>query len=342
MPRRVLRGFAALCVLSLLIVSCSHKKKSAEPSPTSAAPTTTSPTPKPSKSPGITGNPFTGRPGTPQPVLAIKVDNAPAARPQAGLDYADLVYEELVEGGATRFLAVFASRQAPRIEPVRSARESDIELLKQYGKVIFAYSGGNTGVITMVEHANLFTANAKKMGQFNLDFSRHRPYNTYVAGADLIRAFPGAAKAQDIGLRFGNRFAGARIERVTIPFSPLVTTSFLWDGSSKRWLRSTNGRPAILANGARMASPNVVVQYVQVHPSRFVDRAGNNTPYSITTGKGDAIVLRDGKYVRCRWTRPNAASRTRFVDAKSGKDVLLAPGPVWFLLARTGTRVALG
>lgn len=86
-------------------------------------------------------SPFTGLPGRSGPVLAVKIDNVRAARPHTGLGAADIVYVEQVEAGLTRFLAVYSSRQPPRVGPVRSARESDVELLRQFGRPALAYSG---------------------------------------------------------------------------------------------------------------------------------------------------------------------------------------------------------
>src|SRR5262245_45110297 len=87
-------------------------------------------------------SPFTGEPvRSLSRVLAVKIDNIVNARPQTGLTHADIVYVLPVEGGLSRFLATFSSDYPPVIGPVRSAREDDLGLLRQFGRPAFAYSG---------------------------------------------------------------------------------------------------------------------------------------------------------------------------------------------------------
>ena len=101
-------------------------------------------------------SPFTGEP-VPSlgPVLAVKIDNLAPARPQTGLTSADIVYVIPVEGGLSRLLAVFSSHVPPVIGPVRSAREDDLELLRQFGRPAFAYSGAQPQLLPVVERARI-------------------------------------------------------------------------------------------------------------------------------------------------------------------------------------------
>ena len=86
-------------------------------------------------------------------VLAVKIDNLAPARPQTGFTGADIVYVLPVEGGLSRFMAVFSSRFPSVIGPVRSAREDDLELLRQFGRPAFAYSGAQPQLLPVVERA---------------------------------------------------------------------------------------------------------------------------------------------------------------------------------------------
>ncbi|MEU2184909.1 DUF3048 N-terminal domain-containing protein, partial [Streptomyces thermolilacinus] len=145
---------AVAVALALLLGRCGTDG----PSPT--APATSPPpsaTPTPSDRPTSPPvSPFTGLPGRTGPVLAVKIDNVRAARPHTGLGAADLVYVEQVEAGLTRFLAVYASQQPPRVGPVRSARESDVELLRQFGRPALAYSGVRSALKGFVQDAPLY------------------------------------------------------------------------------------------------------------------------------------------------------------------------------------------
>src|SRR5207249_9034733 len=97
-----------------------------------------------------------------RPALAIKVENLPAARPQTGLDQADIVYEEPVEAGITRFIAVFQCQEAPRVEPVRSGRLTDPDILVQFDHPLFGYAGGVPQVKRKVIQTGLVDVNYLK------------------------------------------------------------------------------------------------------------------------------------------------------------------------------------
>ena len=87
-------------------------------------------------------------------MLAVKIDNTSAARPRIGLDAADVVYVEPVEGGLTRLLAVFSRKQPAEVGPVRSGRESDVDLVANYGRVALAFSGSSSYTKRILDRAS--------------------------------------------------------------------------------------------------------------------------------------------------------------------------------------------
>ena len=82
-----------------------------------------------------------GRGGARRPALAVKIENSVDARPQSGLNAADVVWEEVVEGGITRFVAVYHSTLPPEIGPIRSVRPMDAAIAGPLHG-LFAFSGG--------------------------------------------------------------------------------------------------------------------------------------------------------------------------------------------------------
>lgn len=274
-------------------------------------------------------------------VIAVKIDNAPLARPQSGLDQADIVYEELVEGGTTRFLAIFSSQQAPVIGPVRSVRESDLPLLRVFGRVLFAFSGGNSGVKATVRRAPIINMSYDAVPGAYYRAGRRRDAINYMTSSErLLAARSGGEVAHDIGLRFGNLTAGqaAAPTATTVSIAwPRARTAFVYDPRTHRYLRSMDGRPALLRGGAQMSTPNIVIQYVRVTNSRYTDVTGSHSPYTTTTGTGTGLVLRDGRAIPVRWARSSSSGPFRYRDL-SGADVRLRPGPVWVLLVPSNRR----
>ena len=311
-----------------------------KPTPTPTPSATASPTPSPTPAPVdlLTGlpSPASG------PLVAIKVDNAVLARPyQTGLSRAAVVYQELVEGGSTRLLAVFESSLAGlrEVGPIRSVRESDVELVRQFGKIDIGFSGGNTGVKAIVRTAarNGWLIDASydvRPGAYRLGAQR-RDARNFFAVPSALAAHPGNG-AVDIGLRFGAPAVGgvplasavatyAAQSRVTLRYNPAAFT----------WSVAQDGR---LMGGVGPA--NVVIQRVVERPSGFRDVHGQPTPYTVTAGAGAVTVLRDGQRFTGTWKRAGHGA-THFLGA-SGKDIPLRPGPTWVLLVPTSGGISFG
>jgi hypothetical protein len=316
-----------------LLAACSGSgKPTASPSPTPSP--TVSPTPSPTPTPVL--DPLTGLALVRGPVVAVKVDNAPLARPyQRGMRQAAVVYQELVEGGLTRFMAVFESTQATsEVGPVRSGRESDIDILRVYAKPPLAFSGAQPGVLALIRGA----ARAGYLIDASYDTApylfrlgeRRRDARNFFVVPSRVGQSRGGGDPRDIGFRFGPEPGGVPVTVATAAFSPQSRMRVRFDAAKGRWVISQNGRVV------PVSPANVIVQEVRTKPSRFHDVHHMNTPLTISTGTGTAFVLRDGKRFAGTWRR-SAYGPTRFVDA-AGKDILLSTGPTWvFLLPRSGS-----
>ncbi|MER7951769.1 DUF3048 domain-containing protein [Streptomyces sp. NPDC096079] len=325
-PGRVLT--ALLCALTAAgLYGCSGSGPS-EPSPT---PTTTPATPPPTAPTGL--SPLTGLPARPAPVLAVKIDNVPAARPHTGLGAADLVYVEQVEGGVTRLLAVYSSRLPDLTGPVRSARESDIALLGDFDRPVLAYSGAQSALNPLLRAAPLdLVTESTTPGAFRRSADRPAPHNLYLRPGRALAAAPGAGEARDIGFRFGPAPPGGTPVTHTSVRYPAARYTFTWSAADRAWRVAMDGREARATDTGPLTPETVVVQYVTIRPSRFHDRFGAVSPYSETVGDGRALVLRDGRAHEARWSRPSAASGTTFTTP-AGAPLPFAAGQVWIVLA---------
>lgn len=268
----------------------------------------------------------------PGPVLAVKIDNAPAARPPTGLDAADVVYAEQVEGGLSRLMALYATRLPPAVGPVRSARESDLELLRQFTRPVLAFSGAQGKLLPLIDRAPLTAVTPEESsGAFYRDADRAAPHDLFLRPKALVPSPPGAA-ALTTGFRYGAAPPGGTPEKARSVRFPAARFTFTWSPDRGRWLVAMDGRASVTTGGQRVAAATVVVQYVTVRGSRFHDFLGNTTPYTQTVGSGRATVLRDGRAFDARWERPAAADGTRFTTA-DGAAMTFAPGQVWVVFA---------
>jgi Protein of unknown function (DUF3048) N-terminal domain/Protein of unknown function (DUF3048) C-terminal domain len=295
-----------------------------------------------SRQPGPSARPPSGltgyAAGVGRPQIAVKIDNTRPAFPQVGLGDADIVYLEQVEGQLTRIMAIFSSRLPAQIGPVRSARESDLDLLRQYGRVDFAFSGANSGVLRLVSAAPLNDVSGPTVpAAYHRDLSRPAPYNLFLRPERVLAARP-AALASDIGLRFAAAppTTGRVSAGFSVRFGPSASVTVRYDAGRHGWQILMDGRRRSTAGAGPATPANVIVQYVRVTGSRFHDVLGHVSPRTVSTGTGNAVVFRDGRAVPAHWNRPTVTAGTRFTGA-GGADVPLRPGQTWILLVPVGT-----
>jgi hypothetical protein len=288
--------------------------------------------PSPSR-PAQLRSPFTGeRVRVLHRVLAVKIDNIVYARPQTGLTHADIVYVLPVEGGLSRFLAIFSSHFPRVIGPVRSARADDIQLLRQFGRPAFAYSGATAALLPWIHnHARIVNLYAGTAGGYYRGPFRIAPYNLYARTRQLLKQARGASRAHDIGFGFGPPPPGGRVTRSASVSYPAASFRFTWSAKKHRWLVWMDGRPAMTTGGGQLSPPTVVIQHTTVRKSVFLEY-GVPPPFAESTGSGTAEVLRDGKEWTTHWSRPHANGGTTFTTT-SGQRMRFAQGQVWVVLA---------
>lgn len=282
-------------------------------------------------------SPLTGVAGEAGPVLVVKLDDTTFAHPQVGLRSADLVYIEQVEGGLTRLAAVFSSKIPSLVGPVRSARISDIELLSQYGKIGFAFSGAQRLLLPEIAKANLFDVGANKFGPkfYSNDPARITPYAMMLKAPDLMTEAVARemhfAHASPMGWTFGDAAPTLKkIESAHISW-PASSYDVTWSVDEDRWLLTHNGKQDVDDTGYVLGPSTFVVQIVSITDSIFHDKVGGVTPFSATVGEGSCYLLRDGGYIPCTWRRNTPESGTTFYDL-NGSEISFARGQIWFAL----------
>jgi Protein of unknown function (DUF3048) N-terminal domain/Protein of unknown function (DUF3048) C-terminal domain len=297
---------------------------------------TTAPTGTPTPTAPVT-HPFTGgTTGLTGPVLAVKIDNTRPAHPQQGLRSADIIYVEQVEGGETRIMAIFSSKLPARLGPVRSARISDLHILRQFGRPAFAFSGVQGKMKPYIRRAPLYDISQDNGGASYVRVpGRPMPYNLFTGPKALLAQAPKATGPRDIGFRFGPAPAGGRPLKSFTAKWPAESMTFTWSAKQKRWLAAHNGTPDTSAEGGPLGGRTVVIQHATMGRSRFHDFLGSYTPLIHTTGTGRALVLRDGRAYDTTWSRPSEDRGTTFTTT-GGEPMTFATGQVWVVLVNDG------
>lgn len=348
---RPARPAPSLLLAAGLVAALAACSGSGHPRPTSASP---SPSPTPSASaattaaaPRVTSRwPLTGLPrpaGSPaHAALTVKIENTPDARPQLGLDGADVVFEELVEGGISRFAAVYHSQLPDVVGPVRSIRPMDPPLAAQFAG-LFAYSGGQRPFVDALRASPSQDVGVDRAtAAYYRDSAKVAPHNLMLrpamalARADAMHRVdprPLAAFAADAeGSTAGT--SGTPASLLSLRFSTVEQPRWTWTGSA--WVRSERSTPAT-TSGERVSAADVVVLRVAVHDTAFHDPIGTPVPETELAGRsGTGLLAADGRTLPIRWSKAGTKGPLVLTTA-TGAPVRLAPGRTWVeLVPQTG------
>jgi Protein of unknown function (DUF3048) N-terminal domain/Protein of unknown function (DUF3048) C-terminal domain len=277
-----------------------------------------------------------------RPSLAVKIDNAPDARPQSGLDVADIVYEEVVEGGVTRFIAIFHSAAPGVVGPVRSVRPMDPDILAAYHGLV-AYSGGIPAFVSLMRKAPVQDVNVDVATDgYSWDKSRRAPHNTFISPEKLWPKAKGDNAAPPQAMfdyrAAGEPFGDADAVHLSMTYSPRASATYDWDAASGTWKRGENGTAHVAASGAQIAPHNVVIQFVTTRTLNYVDQSGSKVVESNVVGSGDAWILSNGRITKGRWSKSSETAATKYTDS-AGNPVKLSAGSTWVHFAPVGTPV---
>ncbi|MEL6892659.1 MAG: DUF3048 domain-containing protein, partial [Actinomycetota bacterium] len=273
---------------------------------------------------------------TERPILAVKVDNIARARPQWGLEQADVIFEENVEQ-ITRFVALFHTRLPDRAGPVRSARTGDIDILSGMNRPILAWSGGNRGVTRWVRAAADAGRIVDFTAQSNPCYQRTRtkpaPHNLLLDPACAVNenaVGPGAARPLwDISADWSPPSTGEEIAEFDVEMDGNRVT-WRWDEASGTYLRFQNGNPHLTQSGDQLAFTNVIELY-SPHLRSPVD---GRSPNPLTVGRDRAVIHRAGVTFEGVWERRNPVGPFTFIDALTGVPIPLEPGTTFVEITR--------
>ena len=309
---------------------------------TTSSTSTTLPTTTTTKPPKVSVAPLTGLPDPThstkdRSALTIKIDNTPQAMPQYGVQDADVVYEEIVEGGITRLAAIFNSHVPSVVGPVRSVRRTDREIVFPVGG-IFACSGGAEYALRSIATAPVKIYDEANAGDAMFrDPKRPAPHNLF-ANAQLLMAKDGKPRPPPALFSYlpaGESPHGPTVSSFVVNFENGFAVTYNWDTMSRSWKRSLFGAPDVTANGVQISPKNVIVMTVD-----YVGGAGVIDSYAQLVGRGPVEVFSGGVVQHGTWSRPNLYHPAVYRNL-AGKIIDLNPGQTWVELLATGEGVTI-
>lgn len=291
-----------------------------------------------------------------KPILMVKVENDPSVRPQTGIEHADMVFEELVEGGITRFATVFQSDIPAEIGPVRSIRHVDASLASPIAD-IFVFSGGAPRTMRFVEQKVPSSISVVTEGGVGMYRSRKHaaPHNVFLKPHELIdsiadnqspsdgffvRLDPNASTASPTPSNAASPSGTPSpaptavitpTTGVSIEFSYRENPTWKWDATKSLWMRSERKTPFTNPAGEQLGVNNLVIIYVKTIDAGYRDPAGNYVPRSVITHSGPGYLIADGKRQQITWKKKYVASPMTLTD-ETGKQIAVPVGKTWVSL----------
>jgi hypothetical protein len=315
-PAAVTAAVAALAA-SALLAGCSTEQPAEGPSSRAVEAPPVSP---------LTGRPVEGDPE--HPVVTVKVDNSTSSAPQVGLAAADMVVEELVEGGITRLAALYYSEIPERVGPVRSMRATDIGIVKPLGAVLVA-SGGAPKTVVRVAAAGIATVTEEAEG-FYREAGRPMPYNLFLELPEVVDGLEAtAAPAPYLPFGDGPLPAGDAARAFTVTFSPSSSSSF--EHRDGRYVSTTSRA----GTGDEYVADTVLVLEVQVRDAGYLDPSGSFVPESRFDGRGHARIFHGGRVVEADWIKEGLGAPVELLQGD--RALTIPPGNVWVELVPADT-----
>ncbi|MBU3128912.1 DUF3048 domain-containing protein [Clostridium tagluense] len=272
-------------------------------------------------------------------VLAI-VENSKAARPQSGINAADIVYETLAEGGTPRFIALFQSGNVQKIGPIRSARSYFLDISKEYN-LPFAHCGGSQEALDEIKNKNLMSMNEMKYAStYWRDSTRKAPHNLYTSTEKLreLVKMKNFVKAPTVNLKFDKSYWDSNklppATNIFLRINNLYNTSYTYkDGL---YFKSMDGESSTnKEDKTPLSFKNIVVQITSIKTQNdelHLDIA--------LVGTGDGYVVSNGKFIKMHWSKKDATSQTLLTD-EEGNDLPLNPGKTCWNIVDRSSKIAI-
>ena len=310
---------------------------------------------------------LTGLPGPDdaqiQPIVVVKIENDPVVRPQTGLDRADLIFEELVEGGMTRFAAIYQSDLPDEVGPVRSVRHVDVAIAEPMADA-FVFSGGARRTMKFVKRkipTTISVINEGAPGMYRKP-GLSAPHDLFIKISEMLDSIAAkntastgffvrpevsttttspSATSSSSASASPTALTGKSVSSVGVVFSSFAGPNWKWNDTDKMWMRSEGIKPFLNKDGTQFGTNNLVIIEVREIDAGYKGQTGGYVPRTVLTGSGRAWVLNDGKAIELAWNKPFVDAQMELTDL-AGNPFTMPTGRSWVELVPVSAEGQIG
>jgi hypothetical protein len=273
--------------------------------------------------------------------LAIMIDNARDSRPQSGLENANIVYEVLAEGGITRFLAIFATQEADKVGPIRSARPYFITKTLEHN-AIYVHAGESPDAAIFIREERIDDINELVHFQpFWRIQERKPPHNLYSSTERLREEAKRLGYIEMVNkgdyqfeIDSNEKLTGKEVNKIDIKYNVNYAVSYKYIPEIQRYVRFINEEPHVdIETGRQLQAKNIIIQHSD---KKILDAEGRLAIDFIGTGTG--LIIYNGKSEEITWSKETLSSKTYFFN-KEGNRLAIQPGNVWIQVIHPDTEI---
>lgn len=273
-------------------------------------------------------------------VVVTMIDNNPESYPQSGLNEARVVYEAQVEGGMTRFMAIFANhQQVEKVGPIRSARPDYFDWAKEYGLPLYVHCGGSPEALSLLktERSLINFDEFYHSAYFWRVNSRYAPYNLYISSSLWQKAWDDFGREAPVWqtFLFGQNITTTPASKIEVPYTKNFIISWEYKADKKIYERFVNNKNHLDDQDEVVTASTLIITQNKV---KILDEIGRRAIYNI--GSGKAYIFANGEVTYGTWKKTKAEFRTRFYD-ENGNELSIPPGKIWFMSVPEETEVKI-
>ncbi len=281
---------------------------------------------------------------------AVMINNLGVARPlQSGLQDAMIIYEMIVEGGLTRYMAVFQDQNTERIGSIRSARHYFLDYALE-NDAIYVHHGNSPQAAADFKTLNIdrISVDASKTGWRDKSLNVSTEHTLFTSIAKLNNGLGNKRKTRnkdfllnysETPIDLSTKEGAIKANNIEITYSGSVKTSYEYDESAQNYKRSVNGKAHTDYVTKKQYTFKNIITY-QVSNTSLNDGSGKDRQTLDNIGSGEGYYITNGFAIPITWSKSSRSSQTVY-KYKDGTEIDVNDGNTFIQIQPKGKNLII-